>query len=98
MALGIIWVLDGLEVRLAGSIAGVPKDKASLGLTDAEVAPTAAVYLAGAVLGALLLAYLADRLGRKKLFTVTLTRPLSAGWGDGRTDDGGVGVTSGTIR
>jgi len=37
VALGIVWVLDGLEVRLAGSIAGVLKDKASLGLTDAEV-------------------------------------------------------------
>jgi len=59
---------------------------------------TAAVYLAGAVLGALLFGYLTDRLGRKKLFAVTLTRPLSAGWGDGRTDDGGVGVTLGAIR
>lgn len=98
MALGIIWVLDGLEVTLAGSVAGVPKDKASLGFTDAEVGLTAAVYLVGAALGALLFGYLTDRLGRKKLFTVTLTRPLSAGWGDGRTDDGGVGVTSGTIR
>jgi len=47
------------------------------------VGPTAAVSLAGAVLGALLFAYLTDRLGRKKLFTVTLKRPLSAGVAEG---------------
>lgn len=98
VALGIIWVLDGLEVTLAGSVAGVPKDKASLGFTDAEVGLTAAVCLAGAVLGALLFGYLTDRLGRKKLFTVTLTRWLWGGLrGDGGTDDGGVGVTPGAI-
>ena len=78
MALGITWVLDGLEVTLAGSVAGVLKDKASLGLTDAEVGFTAAAYLSGAVLGALLFGYLTDRLGRKKLFTVTLLLYLAA--------------------
>ena len=55
------------------------KDEASLGLADAEVGLTAAVYLAGAALGALLFGYLTDWLGRKKLFTVTITKPLSAG-------------------
>ena len=78
VALGITWVLDGLEVTLAGSVAGVLKDKASLGLTDAEVGFTAAAYLSGAVLGALLFGYLTDRLGRKKLFTVTLLLYLAA--------------------
>ncbi len=78
MALGITWVLDGLEVTLAGSVAGVLKDKASLGLTEHEVGLTAAAYLSGAVLGALLFGYLTDRLGRKKLFTVTLLLYLAA--------------------
>ena len=78
VALGITWVLDGLEVTLAGSVAGVLKDKASLGLTDTEVGLTAAAYLSGAVLGALLFGYLTDRLGRKKLFTVTLLLYLAA--------------------
>ncbi len=82
MALGIIWVLDGLGQ--AGRLhRGRADGQASLGLTDAEVGLTAAVYLAGAVLGALLFGYLTDRLGRKKLFTVTLTRPLSAGVAEG---------------
>ncbi len=73
-------MLDGLEVRLAGSVAGVLKGQGEpLGLTDAEVGLTAAVYLAGAALGALLFGYLTDWLGRKKLFTVTITKPLSAG-------------------
>ena len=78
VALGITWVLDGLEVTLAGSVAGVIKNKASLGFTDAEVGLTAAAYLTGAVGGALFFGYLTDRLGRKKLFTVTLMLYLVA--------------------
>ena len=78
VALGITWVLDGLEVTLAGSVASVIKDKASLGFTDAEVGLTAAAYLTGAVGGALFFGYLTDRLGRKKLFTVTLLLYLVA--------------------
>ena len=78
VALGITWVLDGLEVTLAGSVAGVLKDRASLGLTDTEVGLTAAAYLTGAVLGALGFGYLTDRLGRKRLFTVTLLLYLAA--------------------
>jgi MFS family permease len=69
-ALGITWVLDGLEVTLAGTIGGVLKD--SLRMTDAQVGQSASFYLAGAVLGALFFGWLTDRLGRKKLFTVTL--------------------------
>ena len=67
VALGITWVLDGLEVTLSGSVAGVLKDKASLGLTDAAIGLTATFYLAGAVIGALGFGYLTDRLGRKTL-------------------------------
>ncbi len=78
VALGITWVLDGLEVTLAGSVAGVLKDKNSLGFTDTEIGLTATFYLAGAVIGAIGFGYLTDRLGRKKLFTVTLLLYLVA--------------------
>ncbi|HEX3941105.1 MAG TPA: MFS transporter [Acidobacteriaceae bacterium] len=69
-ALGITWVLDGLEVTLAGTIGGVLKD--ALHMTDAQVGDSATFYLAGAVLGALFFGWATDRLGRKKLFFVTL--------------------------
>jgi MFS family permease len=69
-ALGITWVLDGLEVTLAGTIGGVLKQ--SLRMTDAQVGQSAACYLIGAVTGALFFGWATDRLGRKKLFTVTL--------------------------
>ncbi|QHN03953.1 MFS transporter [Granulicella sp. WH15] len=70
IALGITWVLDGLEVTLAGTIGGVLKT--SLRMSDAQVGQSATCYLTGAVIGALFFGWLTDRLGRKKLFTVTL--------------------------
>ncbi len=78
IALGITWLLDGLEVTLAGSLASVLKDKNALGLSDAQVGATATGYLAGAVIGALFFGWLTDRLGRKKLFLITLALYLSA--------------------
>jgi MFS family permease len=78
IALGITWVLDGLEVTLAGAIGAVLKRPDALGLSDAEVGASATFYLAGAVIGALLFGYLTDRLGRKKLFTATLLLYLTA--------------------
>ena len=78
IALGITWLLDGLEVTLAGSLANVLKDKKALGLSDAEVGVSATGYLAGAVIGALFFGWLTDRLGRKKLFLITLALYLSA--------------------
>ena len=78
MALGITWVLDGLEVTLAGSISGALKSSPSLRLSDAEVGLSASAYLSGAVLGALVFGFLADKLGRKKLFSVTLGLYLAA--------------------
>ncbi len=78
VALGITWVLDGLEVTLTGSVSGVLQSRAGLGLTDAMIGEAASAYLAGAVLGALGFGYLTDRLGRKKLFFVTLGLYLAA--------------------
>jgi MFS family permease len=71
-ALGTSWLLDGLEVTLVGSLSGVLESKNGLSLTDPQVTAAATTYLAGAVIGAMLFGYLTDRLGRKKLFLVTL--------------------------
>ena len=56
IALGVTWILDGLEVTIVGSIAPVLKDPSTLALTDQSIGNIAAVYVTGAVLGALLLA------------------------------------------
>lgn len=72
-ALGTSWLLDGLEVTLVGSLSGILESNAGLHLTDPQVTASATTYLIGAVLGALIFGYLTDRLGRRKLFLVTLT-------------------------
>jgi MFS family permease len=78
MALGITWVLDGLEVTLAGAVGGVLKLANTLALSDAQVGASATAYLIGAVIGALGFGYATDRLGRKRLFTITLLLYLAA--------------------
>ncbi len=70
LALGITWVLDGLEVTLAGTLAGAIRG--SLQLSSADVGFASSVYLIGAVSGALFFGWLTDRLGRRKLFFITL--------------------------
>ena len=72
VSLGTSWLLDGLEVTLTGSLAGILQSKNGLSLTEKQVTAAATIYLAGAVLGAILFGYLTDRLGRKRLFLVTL--------------------------
>jgi MFS family permease len=71
-ALGITWILDGLEVTLAGSVAAALQTSPRLHLTAEQVGLTGSAYLAGAVVGALFFGHLTDRLGRKKLFSATL--------------------------
>ena len=77
-ALGATWILDGLEVTLAGSLGGILTHRETLGLTDAQVGASATFYLAGAVIGALVFGYGTDRLGRKKLFFITVAVYLAA--------------------
>ena len=72
VSLGATWILDGLEVTLAGAVGGILTRRETLGLTDTEVGASATCYLGGAVLGALLFGYGTDRFGRKKLFFITV--------------------------
>ena len=71
-ALGITWILDGVEVTLAGALAGALQASPTLRFSAADVGIAASCYVAGAVSGALFFGWLTDRLGRKKLFFVTL--------------------------
>jgi MFS family permease len=77
-ALGITWILDGLEVTLAGSLAGALKESSSLRFSNTDIGLASSAYLAGAVLGAIFFGWLTDRLGRKKLFFITLAVYLTA--------------------
>jgi MFS family permease len=72
VALGITWILDGLEVTLAGSIAGALQESPVLHFDAEEVGLVGTAYLIGAITGAVVFGYLTDRLGRRKLFFVTL--------------------------
>lgn len=78
VALGITWILDGLEVTLAGAVSGALQSSPVLRLTDAQVGLAASAYLAGAVLGAIFFGWLTDLLGRKRLFWTTLGVYLAA--------------------
>ncbi len=71
-ALGVTWILDGLEVTIVGALSGVLTSAAGLALTPLQVGWTGSIYLVGGVVGALGFGWLTDRFGRKRLFTVTL--------------------------
>lgn len=71
-ALGITWILDGLEVTLAGAVSGALKESPVMRFGNADVGLASSAYLAGAVIGAVFFGWLTDRLGRKKLFFITL--------------------------
>jgi MFS family permease len=72
VALGVTWILDGLEVTIAGALTGALQESPALRLTPAQVGLSASAYLAGAVVGAAFFGWLTDRLGRKRLFNITL--------------------------
>ena len=78
IALGSVWILDGLEVTIVGAVAAVLTDKSTLGLSASQIGMAGSVYVAGAVCGALFFGYLTDRFGRKKLFIITLAVYLIA--------------------
>src|SRR6185312_8881971 len=77
-ALGITWILDGLEVTLAGALSGALKASPVLHFSNFEIGLSNSAYLAGAVLGAIGFGWLTDRIGRKKLFFITLAVYLTA--------------------
>lgn len=87
IALGVTWILDGLEGTLVSSLAGAINESPSLGLTPSQIGLAASAYLIGAVLGALGFGWLTDRLGRRKLFFVTLIVYMVASIATGFTWD-----------
>ncbi len=72
IGLGTVWILDGLEVTIVGSIGVRLTQHGGIGLTASTIGTAAALYVAGACVGALLFGQLTDRFGRKRLFTITL--------------------------
>jgi MFS family permease len=77
-ALGITWILDGLEVTLTGSISGALQQSPVLHFSEVQVGLVSTAYLVGAVSGAFLFGYLTDLFGRRKLFMITLGVYLAA--------------------
>jgi MFS family permease len=79
IGLGTVWILDGLEVTIVGTIAPRLTEAGSgIDLTSADIGTAAAIYVAGACAGALLFGQLTDRYGRKRLFMATLVLYLLA--------------------
>ena len=72
VALGVTWILDGLEVTIVGAIAPVLQNSQTLGLSAGQIGAAASAYVTGAVVGALLFGWLTDRFGRRLVFYVTL--------------------------
>ena len=71
-ALGVTWILDGLEVTIVGAIGPVLQDSRTLGLSTEQIGLAGSTYVIGAVMGALLFGWLTDRFGRRLVFYITL--------------------------
>src|SRR5687768_325267 len=79
VGLGAVWILDGLEVTIVGTIASrLTEDGSGISITESQIGTAAAIYVAGACSCALFFGHLADRMGRKKLFMITLAVYLVA--------------------
>jgi len=78
VGLGAAWILDGLEIQIVSAIGSTLQDKGTLGLSSGQVGLLGSVYLFGEVVGALVFGRLTDRLGRKRLFILTLLLYLVA--------------------
>jgi MFS family permease len=78
IALGFVWILDGLEVTIVGSIGPTLQKSGTLALSSFQVGLIGAFYVAGAVTGAMFFGYLTDRWGRRRLFMITLGLYLAA--------------------
>ncbi len=78
VALGVTWILDGLEVTLVGALAGALKDSPVLRFSSTDIGIAGSAYIAGAVLGAVVFGWLTDRFGRKRLFFITLAVYMAA--------------------
>ena len=77
-ALGVAWILDGLEVTLVGALSAALKDPRALDLTESQIGLTASAYLIGAVIGAVVFGRLSDAFGRRRLFFITVGLYLAA--------------------
>jgi MFS family permease len=73
IALGVAWVLDGLEITIAGNVTNIISEPSALGLSSGSVAfSVGTIYLLGEVAGALFFGRLSDKWGRRNLFMITL--------------------------
>jgi MFS family permease len=90
-ALGVAWVLDGLEITVASAVAGALGSRSTLGMSSTAVGAIATVYLVGEVAGALVFGRLSDRLGRRNLFMVTLAVYLAGSGLTAATSGAGAG-------
>jgi MFS family permease len=91
VALGVAWILDGLEITVASAVVATLTKAETLHLSSTEAGLIATVYLAGEVVGALFFGRLSDKLGRRKLFIITLAVYLVGSGLTALTLNGGTG-------
>jgi MFS family permease len=78
VGLGVSWILDGLEIQIVSSVGTVLQERETLSLSTGDVGLMGSVYLLGQVVGALYFGRVTDRVGRRKIFMLTLALYLIA--------------------